>query len=230
MEAIETPLAQGVAAPITPTAHTVEAPRRTSEDVSDTANAESVESNEGRDFDSDSILESVKDEGVEKTLLDLASDEPEQEKNGDEKEINDDQDETKEEEKTPLELKFENLSKKFEEQNNELKEVQKKVSRLEETSLSKEDFLEALLILAELKKAEEEEDKLSLLELFIKAMTRILVEVAPKEDGEYEDAEPVDIKQGHEKREKKKKNVNDIRAELMAKGLIRRPAVENQAA
>ena len=153
MEAIETPMAQGVAAPITPTAHAVEAPRRTNEvNVSEAANNEAHASNEGRDFDSDSILESVKDEGVEKTLQDLASDEPEQEKNGDEKEINDDQDETKEEEKTPLELKFENLSKKFEEQNNELKEVQKKVSRLEETSLSKEDFLEALLILAELKR------------------------------------------------------------------------------
>lgn len=229
MEAIETPMAQGVAAPITPTVHAVEAPRRTNEvNVNDTSNAEGHEkNNEDRDFDSDSILESVKDEGVEKTLQDLASDESEQEKSGDEKEVSDEHDETKEEEKTPLALKFENLSKKFEEQNNELKEVQKKVSRLEETSLSREDFLEALLILAELKKADEEEDKLSLLELFIKAMTKILVEVAPKENGEYEDSEPVDIKRGSEK---KKKNVNDIRAELMAKGLIRCPAVENQAA
>lgn len=239
MEAIETPMTSGVATPIStaPSSPIRVESNQIYEVEGSIRNIEKViripSSND--DFDSDFILESAKEGDFEKTLQDLASDESSNDKTGDktEGEDNGEKDNTvleeEKEEKTPLEVKFEELTKRFEEQQNELKEVQQKVIQLDENKISKEELLEALLILAEIKKEEDDEKKLSLLELFVMAMTKILVEVAPKESGDYEESQPVS-KTSYIKPEKKRRSIDEIRQDLMKRGLIHRPIVENQAA
>ncbi len=240
METIEMPMTSGVATTVRPTVTTMPddlGGKEYSSSIVESCFVPSdyeytADENEAGVNTADQILESAKDEGFEMTLKDLADgkfEEPEEEAIEGDKKISEEEtvlEEIVSEDKVdPALEKFEVFKKQFEGLNEELKGMQERVSKIEDNYLSKEALLEAMLIIAELKKSEDEEEQLSLFELLVKAMARVLTDLAPDEE-----QQKVNGQEQNKSPKKKGRSINEIRQELIAKGLIRRSPVENQAA
>jgi hypothetical protein len=245
MEIIEMPMAQGVAAPVTintaPTLPTQEMGvefHQSGEVFSSlNNNASSLEKElDSNIMTADMILESAKSNGFETTLTDLASgkfDDPTLEEV---KQTMDQKDEAVDEKEEIV--KDEEIVNPYESIyaiNNDpiaqfgtvLKEVQNRVANIEGDYVPSDAFIDAMLLLAEMKKAKNEKEKLGLFQRFVMALTQILIEIAPKEGGDYAESSP----KGHANGQEKPINIEDIRKSLVKKGMIKpRPAVENKAA
>lgn len=110
----------------------------------------------------------------------------------------------------------------------ELKVAQEKIEGLEKNSISREVLMELFLIIAEMSKSETEEEKISLLELLVMAMTRILTEMVTETNSKSQPP----VQERKVERNRKPINFEEARKRLEKRGLIspQHQAVVTQAA
>ena len=116
---------------------------------------------------------------------------------------------------------------KIETLSQELKTAQEKIATLEKNSISREELMELLLIISEINKAENEEEKIGLFELLVMAMTKMLTELVTDEHETQKQSSSRPVFQP-----KKVISFAEARDRLVKKGLLnpQRPQTINQAA
>lgn len=100
--------------------------------------------------------------------------------------------------------------------------ISENVERLEESSITKQELLAALLLMYELSKEKREEDKVTLFEILVMLMTKMLIELA---GGDSPDSKKEPVKQ----KKSKSPDLDDLRKLIFKKNKSSAPVINKAA-